>query len=91
MGYIDEDIKKERARQDRQWGEQNHFPQKWLTILMEEVGEVASAILERDYDGYRNELVQVAAVAIAALEAIDRYEQSDQYKYDYLPTELYMS
>lgn len=41
----------------------------WRHILMEEVGE---AFAERDPQALRAELVQVAAVAVAWVEAIDR-------------------
>lgn len=78
-----DDIVSERAQQDEKWGQQNHALTVWLAILTEEVGEVAEAILharprvgkDRGYDGIpevRAELVQVAAVALAALEYIDR-------------------
>ncbi len=40
-----------------------------LAVLTEEVGEVAKALLEHDREGLRDELVQVAAVAVAWLEA----------------------
>lgn len=66
------DILTERQRQNDKWGEQNHHPMKWLAILTEEHGEVAKAILEDDESGYRNELIHVAAVAVAAIEAYDR-------------------
>jgi len=36
----------ERYRQEEKWGPQHHSKEKWLTILTEEVGEVARAILE---------------------------------------------
>jgi NTP pyrophosphatase (non-canonical NTP hydrolase) len=68
----------ERERQDRKWGEQNHDPLFWLAILQEEVGETAKAILEArfarngQYSEYREEMIQVAAVAIAAIECLDR-------------------
>ncbi|KKL59048.1 hypothetical protein LCGC14_2219180, partial [marine sediment metagenome] len=59
----------ERARQDTKFGAQHKLsPKDWLTILVEEVGEVAEAILEHDIDNYSVELVQVAAVCVAALE-----------------------
>ena len=55
-----------------------------LAVLMEEVGEVARAILERGIDGemsndktgkdLQKELVQVAAVCVAWLEGLDRGE-----------------
>jgi NTP pyrophosphatase (non-canonical NTP hydrolase) len=63
----------ERKRQDDRWGVQNHGPDGWLTILMEEVGEASRAVLGGWADNkYRRELVQVAAVAVAAIECLDR-------------------
>lgn len=72
------DIATERARQDEKWGEQRFLhPLYWLAILTEEVGEVAEAVIEPvDIEiaspEVRRELVQVAAVAVCWLEAIDR-------------------
>lgn len=40
------------------------------TILLEEVGEVARAVLESDSEGLRNELLDVAQVAVAWLESL---------------------
>jgi len=71
MMLLDE-IAAERQRQDRKWGERNHSPLFWLAILQEEIGESAKAILEDDLLAYRQEMIQVAAVAIAAIESIDR-------------------
>lgn len=67
-----ERIVQERARQDEKWGEQNHEPVVWSAILTEECGEVARAALEKDGAAYVKELVQVAAVAVAAIESIVR-------------------
>ena len=62
-------IAEERQRQDAKWGPDRVLtPMLWLTILMEEVGEVARAILERDWANLLIEIVQVAAVAVAWLE-----------------------
>lgn len=61
----------ERRRQDEKWGAQHHGPDGWLAILTEELGEVAKAILEGRGFGYRDELIQVAAVAVAAIECLD--------------------
>jgi NTP pyrophosphatase (non-canonical NTP hydrolase) len=62
----------ERERQDQKWGSQRHLPHdRWNTILGEEVGEVANAILEGDIANLKKELVQVAAVAIAFAEALE--------------------
>lgn len=68
-----QDVMVERARQDTKWGVQNHTPEKWLAILVEEVGEVAKTILEREPNNYRKEMVEVCAVALAALESHERW------------------
>jgi NTP pyrophosphatase (non-canonical NTP hydrolase) len=60
----------ERARQDAKWKEQNHRDSVWLTILSEEVGEAAKALLERG--DLEEELIQIAAVAVAWHESIWR-------------------
>ena len=72
-------VYQERVRQDEEWGEQNHDPFTYLTILGEEYGEACQAALQTRYGGdkggimrLRRELVQVAAVAQAAIECIDR-------------------
>lgn len=64
----------ERKRQDEKWGWPNtglagDDPHKKVSILLEEVGEVANALLEGDQENLDKELVQVAAVAFAWLEA----------------------
>lgn len=66
------DVRLERAKQDAKWGEQNHNDWKWLTILVEEVGEVAKAMLECDGPEMGKEITQAAAVCVAWLEAIER-------------------
>lgn len=77
-------IDMERFRQDQKWGDQSgNDPAVWATVLSEECGEAAQAALhvqfhhgfadgEAAIDHLRTELVQVAAVAVAWLEAIDR-------------------
>lgn len=66
------DVLHERESQHTKWGQQDHDEDRWMVILMEEVGEVARAIFDENPDNYREELVQVAAVAVAAIEAFDR-------------------
>lgn len=80
----------ERLRQDAKWGEQNHEPQYWMGLLMEEVGELAQAVNETVFDngpeerkkgGYynmRQEAIQVAAVAVAFVERLDRRYSDDK-------------
>jgi len=70
-----EQIQTERARQDQKWGLQEHRPEKWMVILMEEVGEAAKAVLEGSALDYKTEMIQVAAVVVAALECLDREEE----------------
>lgn len=70
--HVYTDIKEERERQDAKWGEQNHPLDTWMTVLMEEVGEAAQDVLKGRTPELRKELVQVAAVAVAAIEFIDR-------------------
>ena len=74
-------IDAERERQADKWG----GPHDWgsgdcsspavhdstkLMVLTEECGEVARAVLDLDVDATRTELIQVAAVAVAWLEAL---------------------
>ncbi len=90
QGAVLADIVEERENQDKKWGTQNHDPFVWMSILMEEVGETckevqdvhkkstSSRFSQAQFDAskekYRAELVQVAAVAVAALESLDRNE-----------------
>ena len=41
-----DDVAEERLQQEDKWGAQHHPREWWLTILMEEVGEAARAVLE---------------------------------------------
>lgn len=77
-----QDVLEERRRQDAKWGEQWHTSLYWLGILMEEVGETSKAIIERKSDDIRKELVQVAAVAVAWLENIERAKNLKEFQTD---------
>lgn len=73
----------ERERQDAKWGEQNHDDYIWLAILMEEVGEASQETLVEKFgaaaNGHgnlREEVVHIAAVALAWIECIDRRADS---------------
>lgn len=81
------EVHRERASQNTKWGEQNHDPLFYFAILAEEVGEVAKEVVEhralRDRpagkvaqklrgENMRAELIQVAAVAVAMVECLDR-------------------
>lgn len=71
MRRIIDEIVLERKRQDEKWGVQKHELPFWMTILGEEFGEVCAAIQDETYTRVREELIQVAAVAVAAIEDID--------------------
>lgn len=60
----------ERDRQDEKHGAmpRNFKPDVYLAVLVEEVGEVARALKKKDGLNYEEELIQVVAVAVAALE-----------------------
>ena len=79
-----ESVLAERSMQDKVFGKQNHHPAYWLAILGKQVGQLGSAVVDREWanednkprmlDKVRDEAVQVAAVAVAMIEAIDRGE-----------------
>ena len=90
------DVHAELSFQDHKWGSmRDHHPAEWLMILGEEVGECNKAALEqhfipadnkfkphkRDFQEFRNELVQVAAVAIAAIESMDAHYGTKSVKF----------
>ena len=68
-------IAKECDRQDELWGKQDHNDFIWLAILGEEVGEAANAVLDdrfgHDKGNLREELIQIAAVTVQWLMAIE--------------------
>lgn len=67
------EIREERKRQDRKYGEQprSMTPSFYIPILGEEFGEVCRAAIEGDSKNYRTELIELAAVAVAAVEDYD--------------------
>lgn len=67
----------ERIEQDRKWGfPQNNTPFEWMSILIEEVGELATSINNAFIgknphgcvDSVLHEAIQVSAVALAIIE-----------------------
>ena len=58
------------------WGLQNHTPETWLVILMEELGEAAQARLMNGKAEFREELYDIATAAICALVELDAKELS---------------
>lgn len=71
-----ESVIEEREQQDLRWGGNRRLPAAvWHAILSEEVGVAAREVLAvRDHQGsehLRAALVQVAATAVAWIEALD--------------------
>ena len=74
-GYssIAAEIISECFRQNGKFGDQiGHSDGYWTAILVEEVGESARHVCEERPDKLREELVQVAAVAMQWINVIDR-------------------
>ena len=77
MNNILTSIVRERQRQDKLWGKPNdrdYSHERWLMVLVEEVGEVAKSIQDGEVENLKEELTQVAAVAIAFLETLPNKE-----------------
>ena len=88
MNDIYEEIKAERVRKDEEWGgaahDDVHEPEKWCGFLRHQIrlADRAACSLATDeitgveeqalIDGYRERLIKIAAVAIAATESLDR-------------------
>lgn len=77
MRSVNNDVMKERERQNEKWGHQRHDYGYWLAILGEEFGEVCQAIQQgsvaskdTDADDLYTELIHVAAVASAIAEQV---------------------
>ena len=66
------------------WGkkEQEESDGTWMIVLMEEVGEAARSILEGSPHHLRQELIQVAAVAMSWIDNIDRRASGEIDKID---------
>ena len=81
MNTILTSIVRERERQDELWGKPNdrgYTHERWLTVLVEEVGEVAKSIQDGSVENLQQELTQVAAVAIAFLETLPDAERREE-------------
>ncbi len=81
IGLVLKSVVAERLVQEQKWGPQNHNQIVWLGILSEEFGDAAKEVNELHFrrdirkdqvKTLRAELVQVAAVAVAMIESLDR-------------------
>lgn len=67
------DIIAERFAQDRQWGgpdhDDGHHPLDWIPIIDKQLSKI---LFDTDQIQRRSRFVKVAAIAVAAIESIDR-------------------
>lgn len=83
MANIFEEIKAERARQDKQWGgpehDDQHMPYRWFEFIRKQIRRYTPDA--KKYSGFssddlvkviRARLVRIAALAVAGIESIDR-------------------
>jgi|GEM_PF-3437339 len=81
-------VVRERQAQDQRFGKQNYDAAHWLPILAKEFGEVSKEVCDCTFPSsevaevmaigkLQNELIQVAAVAIAWAESIQRSQGID--------------
>jgi hypothetical protein len=75
------DIDAERAAQDAKWGgkehDEKHTVSQWAGFLHEHTNKAAFAASEGDIGEARRRLLEVAALAVAALEVVDRIAAYD--------------
>lgn len=74
-----EKVINERKRQDKKWGEQNHSPMFWLSIIGEEFGEMCKEANEYEFSSdlkriqdLQAEAIQCAACCVAMAESLGR-------------------
>ena len=81
MSEVFDLIETERYRQFAKWGDQRHHNERWLTILVEEIGEVSETMLNHNEEiEILEEVVHVAAVAAAWLEDLIRKAEEMGYE-----------
>ena len=97
MNAILEEIKSERRLKDKEWGGSEHDayePEKWCSLLRRQIrlADRAACSLATDeitgdeerslVTGYREGLIKIAAVALAATESLDRVMEKRQASTD---------
>lgn len=75
------DVENERRRQIGKWGTESDYKRsiaEWVTLIQDYAGWARTMAGMNSMDKARNRLIQIAAMAVAAVEALDRNE--DQTK-----------
>lgn len=69
-----DEIREERARQDEKWGgpehDDAHGQNDWVCFIDDKLCEADHTDDDADY---RRRLIQIAALAVAAIESLDRH------------------
>jgi hypothetical protein len=79
MDRVLEEIKRERDRQDETYGgpdhDDSHYPGDWCLILSKYLGQAATETIDARPDAaFRDNMIKIAAVAIAATQCFDRVQ-----------------
>ena len=79
MDRILEEIRRERDRQDEKYGgpdhDDSHYPGDWCLILSKYLGRAAAETIDAEPDAaFRDNMIKIAAVAIAATQSLDRVQ-----------------
>ena len=87
------EVSAERRRQNQKWGgpghDDHHTVAEWARLIQNYAGWAEVMAGMQSYDKARNRLVQVAALAVAAVEALDRNVARGYYMRD--GVKVYMS
>lgn len=71
-----DEVRQERALQDRLFGgadhDDRHMPNEWIAILTRHLGLAAGDAADIDPARFRRQMVRIAALGVAAVEAMDR-------------------
>ena len=79
MDRILEEIRRERDRQDEKYGgpdhDDNHYPGDWCLILSKYLGRASAETIDAEpAAAFRDNMIKIAAVAIAATQSLDRIQ-----------------
>jgi hypothetical protein len=69
------EVIEERGRQDAEWGsvhDDGHTPGDWVAKLKRHLGLASGEGVGTDLGRYRRQMIRVAALAVAALESMER-------------------
>lgn len=78
-----EEVTLERIRQDEKWGgpkhDDTHHINHFLGFINDKSEKARKAMIGNDAEEVKRRLVQVAALAVAGIERIERYEENARF------------